>query len=1007
MYYRSDPSSDDGNNDFDPDRIFIGRGPQMKLFTSYLTDWKNLMHRAAPDDTPVIDAPSPNNKIAGLVVLLFGRGGFGKSTLLKRYREKALEENQYTQSSKIIISKIRDWEFAVAGKRAIFNPPQGQDIDANDYFKVLCTQLAIALDKDVKEFKEYHLAVQAVEKARKDVNNALESMQKEDRFSWLRGLALEAVSAAVRTYVPGSSVVVDNRKVQEAAGAVARLTDEQITQLHAHLRDRPGSRFGDYLDATLRLGLALGRDLHNFARNYPLLIFFDTYEEIDEGDHLLRIVMKAAGLRVGWVLAGRDNLWAGPEQADRSIGLEYGYKELVTQDYGLSINFNAGDVGAFTPSEIIKYFMLLRQQVQLASSLPEVTEKDAKRIFDVTQGVPLAVKIAANLYLETEDLDPITEIIEGQREIVDQMVRRYLLHTRTDQSERARLYGLAMLRRADQPIAVAAALGLTPEEAKTSYRSDLSRLHRRYSFIFTEKQQPSLHLEVKRFLRLWLLERREQPEHVAVNERLKEAHETAFKKLEEQRMYGTLEERFQDERWTGLYLDLLEQQFWLDPDEGMRYLLPFMIAASIYQRSINQDAFKIAQFFEKCLSTPYHNWWNWAKSLVPPTGIFLLENELASLQELAKLAHQRFLTFPNLAQDYHQELEAALWWRLGEAYAYKEMLRSLEWYEKALIRLGQSTTLKKETAKIASRIADQLYNKKKPVEAINLLNKSIGLDPSNAIAYNKRGRVYSALKEYEQAIADYNHALELDPSYVYAYNNRGYTSHTLKDYKQAIADYTRALELNPSDVWTYFSRALSYRALEDYEQAIADFTRSIELDTAYVIAYVSRGITYLWLKEISLARDNFKHSLELDPKDVNIAWMIEWIEMSKMHADEKIAGRLETIVSIDSEHYVAHICRGVALGLRGKGKEGLEEIEKLILLEPLEWAMWDAYFWKGMLLLYYYRGASRDRDALASIEQALDLGLPPILLTPLYWFERDRPDMFEKELRPLLEKYGV
>jgi len=41
------------------------------------------------------------------------------------------------------------------------------------------------------------------------------------------------------------------------------------------------------------------------------------------------------------------------------------------------------------------------------------------------------------------------------------------------------------------------------------------------------------------------------------------------------------------------------------------------------------------------------------------------------------------------------------------------------------------------------------------------------------------------------------------------------------------------------------------------------------------------------------------------------------------------------------------------------------------------------------------------------IEQALSVGLPPMLLTPLYWLEKDRPDFFEKYAKALLERYGV
>src|SRR6266571_8657299 len=109
------------------------------------------------------------------------------------------------------------------------------------------------------------------------------------------------------------------------------------------------------------------------------------------------------------------------------------------------------------------YFALLCKQVPREPPLPAVTEEGAKRILDVTKGVPLAVKIAAGLYTETANLDAVTEKVEGKREIVDQMVRRYLIHAREDERERWKLYGLALLRRANQPAAVTAALGLAPE----------------------------------------------------------------------------------------------------------------------------------------------------------------------------------------------------------------------------------------------------------------------------------------------------------------------------------------------------------------------------------------------------------------------------------------------------------------------------------------------------------------------------------------------------------------
>ncbi len=931
-YQTPDLPTGHSNEGFDLSQIFIGRQQQLDLFEIYLHRWKQLMLAAETDQSPITASPSPNNKIQGLVVLLFGRGGFGKSTLLKHYRDMALQEGGNPHTSNIV-----DWEFAIEGKRSLFNPPQGQQLDAAEYFKVLCSELAIALEKDPRDFKAYQAAVKEVERAKKEASNVLDSMQKDDRYGWLRGLTVEIITSAVTTYVPGSKAVVESKPVQDTANEIAKLTQEQIAQVYARLHNKLGNKLGDYLEPSLRLGLALGGDLREIARNYPLLIFFDTYEEADEGDRLLRMVMGAAGIRVGWVIAGRDNLWAGSEQRERSIEVEYGYKEIVPSDRGLSINFNAGDVGAFTLSDIIEYFALLCKRVPYQPPLPDVAEEQAKRILDVTQGVPLAIKIAAGLYVETADIEKVTEHIEGKREIVDQMVHRYLLHTHANMEERAKLYGLALLRRADQPTAIAAALGLTQEQARTRYSSELSRLHRRYSFIFTEKEQPALHAEVRHFLRLWLQEHRKEPEITSINQRLKEAHETTLKHLEEQMQYHSLKERLQDDEWVGIYLDLAEQQYWLDPVEGVRHILPFMIAASIYLRDINADASAIGQFFEQQVRQPYRDWWTWAtKSLVYTTSRDPSAEELIGLEKLAKLAKEHCPPFPILLPDCRKELEAALWWRLGESHRGRNENNAVEWFERALSRLDKEIELREAAAEACYEVGKGLRQEKKYTESIRFLNRAIELKLDYTWAYIVRGIAYDDLKEYQRAIQDYDRAIELDPSDATAYNNR--------------------------------------------------------------------GLAYLWLRNVPLARVNYARSYELDSTDMNAAWMADWVGMSKLRPGMEEAIRLEVIAAIEPENYVAYVCRGVALGLEGKVKEGLQEMEKAIPLDPQEW---DAYFWKGMLLAYYYRRLPRADKVMSMLEQSLTLGLPPQLLTPLYWLEKDLPDLFAKYARPLLLLYDV
>jgi tetratricopeptide (TPR) repeat protein len=965
-------SSSQDNKPFDLTDIFIGREQQLDLFEVYLNRWKQLMLHARSDDPLTMSAPSPNNKIQGLVVLIYGRGGIGKSSLLRHYRDIALRDSQNPGMSRTLISTSVDWEFDVTGKRGLFNLLQGQEIDAFAYFKLLCNQLAIALkNKPIKEFRKYHEAVKVVEKARKEASEVLGNMQRDERYAKLRNISVDVLTLLSIVVPPPINKVLENDKVKEAASEGMEIAAELLTQVKHKLQERLGSRLDDLLDPALRLGQALGRDLYEFARDSPLLIFFDTYEEVDEGDQLLRIVMGAAGPRVGWVIAGRDNLWAGVGQRERWMDIEYGYKDIVLSDRGLPVNLDASDAGAFTLSIIHQYFILLRSKVQQELLLPEVTEEGANRIWNVTQGVPLAVKIAAGLYLETASLDTITEDVQGKREIVDQMVRRYLLHTRADQAEQAKLYGLALLRRANQPAAIAAALGLTTQ---ADYRSELSRLNRRYSFIFTEKVEPSLHEDVRHFLRLWLLEHRTHPEIMAVNERLKEAHVTSLQKLEENRNYSTLKERLQDDEWVGVYLDLTEQQFWLDPVEGVRYILPFLITASLYRATsftfsmyrynLDEDVVELGQFFETSIQPPYRDWWQlairslnyrsnpfasnpWAPT---PQGIpnwndltnpFTVpkESTTSQLEELAKLVDQRRLTFPQPLPDYKAELEALLWWHLGEDWRYQDEEKARGWYEKALTRLRQEPELRKAVASLYRDISNKFYDEKKYSESIPPLNRAIELDPYHVIAYNDRGAAYSFLGQDERALEDYNRAIELDPNNVRAHTGRG----------------------------------ISYLSLKDIEQAKADFDRAVELDPAYIRA----------------------------------AWMRCWAGMSKQRNDRALIEQLEKMATSDLKpddlnHYLRDVCQAVILSLRGKPKQGLAIVGRT---KSLWGEQWNIYFWKGMICAYYYQG--RYSLAREAIEKALALKMPPLLLTPLYWLAEDKPDFFQQYAKPLLEEYGV
>ena len=70
------------------------------------------------------------------------------------------------------------------------------------------------------------------------------------------------------------------------------------------------------------ISLLLQRDLRYCSSLIPM-------KKLMSPMKLLRSVMGATGERVGWIIAGQDNLWAGLSQRLRSQETVYGYKNIV------------------------------------------------------------------------------------------------------------------------------------------------------------------------------------------------------------------------------------------------------------------------------------------------------------------------------------------------------------------------------------------------------------------------------------------------------------------------------------------------------------------------------------------------------------------------------------------------------------------------------------------------------------------------------------------------------
>jgi tetratricopeptide (TPR) repeat protein len=80
-------------------------------------------------------------------------------------------------------------------------------------------------------------------------------------------------------------------------------------------------------------------------------------------------------------------------------------------------------------------------------------------------------------------------------------------------------------------------------------------------------------------------------------------------------------------------------------------------------------------------------------------------------------------------------------------------------------------------------------------QAIEVLRRSISLDPGRASSYSNRGRTYFHLGRYDEALDDLNRAIALDDQFDVAYINRGDLYYRTGKTALARSDFQKACDL--------------------------------------------------------------------------------------------------------------------------------------------------------------------------------------------------------------------
>ena len=152
-------------------------------------------------------------------------------------------------------------------------------------------------------------------------------------------------------------------------------------------------------------------------------------------------------------------------------------------------------------------------------------------------------------------------------------------------------------------------------------------------------------------------------------------------------------------------------------------------------------------------------------------------------------------------------------------------------------------------------------------QAVELADKAISLDKSNAAAYSVLGWIYAMKKQYDKAIAECERAVSLDPNSADNFFRLGEVLNWAGRAEEAIPYFQNAIRLNPlPPANVYIHLAVAYRDSGQYEKAIEACKRALQLEPNTQFAYIHMTISYIRLGREEEARAAVAEILRINPK---------------------------------------------------------------------------------------------------------------------------------------------
>ncbi|MBI3245729.1 MAG: tetratricopeptide repeat protein [Deltaproteobacteria bacterium] len=150
--------------------------------------------------------------------------------------------------------------------------------------------------------------------------------------------------------------------------------------------------------------------------------------------------------------------------------------------------------------------------------------------------------------------------------------------------------------------------------------------------------------------------------------------------------------------------------------------------------------------------------------------------------------------------------------------------------------------------------------------AFEVASKAVAIDDTLSRSHAILGFAYLWRKQYDQAIAEAQRAVTLDPNDANAYVNLAESLRFAGRSEEAIGLVEKAMRLNPQyPTWYLTSLGMNYRATGRYEEAVVPLKKAATLNPNFWVARANLAACYAELGRLEEARSEAMEVLRLAP----------------------------------------------------------------------------------------------------------------------------------------------